>query len=1339
MKQIEILQRTFRFRGDDRTDFFCVNCVTDNRLNVKQVQYVRLNANGMLPDNWRYSFRTTSDIADIIPASQADGTLGGTYAPSNNLPTLDTIVPDNMDAETREAFANLRKAIGGDIAGFVCAKLKMSMADLSKSLKAEQVDAVALAIYNIEARQQGLIIGDQTGIGKGRQAAAVIRYAIKNGLVPIFVTQRANLFSDIYRDCKALGIGAARPLILNSSAYVVDFSQKAKDYVEPTQAPGESDEDFDKRLGKALAKAYPVIYSTSPIVKELRSGYGLPDGYDYVMTTYSQFNNLKRGVKGEWLESIVRERKCVFILDEAHTASGASSNTGKFFRELLTKSYGAVFLSATFAKRPENMALYAAKTVIADAGLSDDDLTYAITTGGIPLQELLSCNLVRHGQMIRRERDMTNVIVRYISLDATGAREFGVTDSSMRDRDNSDIITGIMRQMVILQSGAMDKDGCATAIRHAMSEASRRCGYGNDLEYALEAQPISPLESLFRLIEGLLLATKATSIAERTLQHVKEGRKVVICISKTNESTIKRALNVNGEPCDVGDVVDGGFRSALMDVYKTLLWSRVTISTNDSRVIAAARLLGFEVTHEGDGSDKKTVIKGRYNHEWLVSDSARASRQEILRQIDALRLAMPMSPIDYMRHLIESAGVNVGECTGRAVRLRYDSDDVSRAVVEGCEKSNVASIYNRFQNNELDVMIINQTGATGASCHAVPTDVVPADEVKQRVMIIAQPELDVNIEMQKRGRINRTGQLPNLPPIYEYVTSAIPAEQRMLMMLKRKLKSLDANTSSNQRQNDTMLEYPDFQNKYGDAYIGEEWLPSHKEAAKAMWLDTKPKRQTAAKDDCYAGIASKVSGRIAILNCDVQDEFYDDVKRHYEQSVEAAKESGTYNMEVTTLNLKAQRVDSMLISCGDNTDNFFGGKLYLNKYRFERKVTPIMFSDVVRHIDEARKSFPAIKKRWDDYCARKRDEFKASRLAPGGSDDWLDKYMAQGKSADEMQWETQVKSLSIWFNSAQDLYGGDTLTDETICRSIHDMRDSDIYAFVGFRSQSGKWDFDMRGDVVAVFDSTDKEALRHEVRDIAQLQDLGISDVCLPFPEESSVERVARAWNRAAERSKAVECVIMEGNLLAAYMRTSTNWGKRVVYFTTADGKTRSGLLFSQNVMRQVWENREWRGDPSRTATVLLTDKVIDAVCNTAEPHGEGVRYLPLYVKRNGGYTWNDGITGFNVRDMTYSYYDAMGHMTKERVHSRQALADLLRNEVRRIGKALYIDIDISSYPALRQCAWPSLKWNVADIPPSHSPITLSDAATWRKTQLRVKLRLKIAMAEKEKLLINNH
>ena len=120
--------------------------------------------------------------------------------------TLESVIPKQLAEYTTRALSKLNEALGGDVGGYVANRLHMSHEELREALAAEQIDGVALAIYNIEKRGQSVVIGDQTGIGKGRQAAAMIRYGLLSGYLPIFFTDRYTLFSDMYRDCKALGI-----------------------------------------------------------------------------------------------------------------------------------------------------------------------------------------------------------------------------------------------------------------------------------------------------------------------------------------------------------------------------------------------------------------------------------------------------------------------------------------------------------------------------------------------------------------------------------------------------------------------------------------------------------------------------------------------------------------------------------------------------------------------------------------------------------------------------------------------------------------------------------------------------------------------------------------------------------------------------------------------------------------------------------------------------------------------------------------------------------------------------------------------------------------------------
>jgi predicted RNA methylase len=154
--------------------------------------------------------------------------LGMPYVPaSSSCFVLNTVVPDSMGFETHSALQRIKEAVGGDIDEYVRIKLNYrTNVELCKALSAEQIDAVAMSVYNIEERGVGMIIGDQTGIGKGRIAASIIRYAVEQGVQPIFITEKANLFSDIYRDLSAIGSSHLVPFIVNGRESKTDIKDE---------------------------------------------------------------------------------------------------------------------------------------------------------------------------------------------------------------------------------------------------------------------------------------------------------------------------------------------------------------------------------------------------------------------------------------------------------------------------------------------------------------------------------------------------------------------------------------------------------------------------------------------------------------------------------------------------------------------------------------------------------------------------------------------------------------------------------------------------------------------------------------------------------------------------------------------------------------------------------------------------------------------------------------------------------------------------------------------------------------------------------------------------------
>lgn len=946
MKRTDVLQKIFKFK-DCRDLYFCVDCECDYNTNVQSISYVKLTADGKLPSDWRRRCGKTIDLESV---DFSLGGLNGPYETVSDFDTLDTIVPDNMDEPTRSALKNLKKALGGDVSGFVAERLQMSRKQLRKSLKAEQVDAVALAIYNIEARKQGIIIGDQTGIGKGRQAAAIIRYAHTQGCFPIFLTAAPNLFSDLYRDCKALGIGDLHPFIFNNAKIydteTVDTT-KTKAEIEKELKEGEDEEEefkcpanievdspeYAKLLEEFKAKQearretakFKVVYPLRGEGKEraqaFKEGAINYSKYDYAISTYSQFNKIKdisnlhdlstsglpTNRKGRVLANALLHKKVIFILDEAHNAAG-DSNTGAFFQLALQEAEGAVYLSATYAKRPDNMGLFAMKTAIGASGLSADTLQDAIANGGVPLQEVLSSHLVQEGQMLRRERSLENIQVDYITLNKECAAYYeGIEDTEEQDIIRCNKVTSILREIVEFQRDWIDTIEQVGAPKGGILKHDKDVG-------GTKKSPI--FSQLFHVVEAILLSVKAESIAKRVAYHVHNGRKVVIAISRTNETAIKNTLNSDGYPCTIGDIINGDIGNTI----KGFLRQAVRSHTKDAGGKSTGAIYLF------DENDKPNYAEIPFEMEVAYKRLSNKIKSEIFN--------LPLSPIDAIVKKINSMGIIVGECTGRGTRLEYLDDKYKEARVVGREKADRALLFNDFQNNVIDVLLINTTGATGASAHAIPTKMVKEKDVKQRVMIIAQPELDINTEIQKRGRINRTGQLKNLPPIYEYMSSAIPAEQRQLMILKRKLKSLDANTSSNQKQNDKQLDIPDFQNKYGDQVVAD-WLVANKEINNKLGDPLKIEETKEGDSINIYGAAQKVSGRVAILSCEEQKQFYDEVLESYNSFVQDKIAKGTYDLESEVCDFEARLMQKNILCAGNSNSansSFFSGNTYINSF-----------------------------------------------------------------------------------------------------------------------------------------------------------------------------------------------------------------------------------------------------------------------------------------------------------------------------------------------------------------------------------------------------------------------
>lgn len=841
------------------------------------------------------------NITEYISAAEGEQTLG-------------SMVPAQLAEGTHEALTKLREALCGDVSGFVANRLGFTPEELDHALATEQVDGVALAIYNIEIRGESVIIGDQTGIGKGRQAAAMIRYGLKAGYLPIFFTERYTLFSDMYRDCKTLGIAEARPLVVNAGASVVDFDRIIdRDSDDENWSPvDEDDQIVEKDLMGVYRTQYEEAY-TSPKRTELAKMYEEGDIdrslFDYLMITYSQLKDARNdATRLRFLQSLCRKHRVLFIFDEAHRSSSVSAGKQSVITEsintLLDESPDTqcIFLSATFAKRPESMLTFMRRTRLR-ALATESTLEAAFHNGGVPMQEFVSATLAAEGQMMRREH----------STDHLPEPVYTYLDDSLEK--HSALFNRVMayfRRIVDLSS----------MIKTFVKEAK-------EME-ALEDFSVYPARGqLFYINKVLLLSLKAADVAKAAVKEVRQGRAVVIGMSDTLECILRDKVMLDDKR------VRGDFSTLLLRLLeKTVKDTKSGLSILDV---------------DPDALDLPEDFSRKLS---LIRSDFRTIRQEI----EADTFHLPMSPIDIIRQLISrerfttpdgrETNIRFEECTGRAHCLEYDSPDgddgFCGASLASRRKRHSNHIFNDFQNNKIDVILINACGAIGASAHAIATAEVPDSQVRQRKMLIVQNDLDVNIDLQKRGRINRTGQRPDLPPLYEYIITAIPSEKRLNMMLRAKLRMLSANTTANQDQTKADADFIDISNKYGND-VASEYISEHPELASVLGVSP----QTSA---------TLLMARTAMLNVEAQQETIDDLFSAYQTLEDELRRLNQWDLEREFRDFDAEFVRDEVFTSG-SSDSRFGGSSYIATYRCRHKTFPYDSRTLMAEVKAAKKAF----------------------------------------------------------------------------------------------------------------------------------------------------------------------------------------------------------------------------------------------------------------------------------------------------------------------------------------------------------------------------------------------
>ncbi|SEI14541.1 strawberry notch C-terminal domain-containing protein [Paraburkholderia hospita] len=815
------------------------------------------------------------------------------YIPASKLNEPSAMIPRNLEEPVRRALAKLVEEIGMDVDSYVAAKLQLTVEEMELAFSAEQVDAIALAIKRAE-EGRGFINGDQTGQGKGRVLAALARYAALNNQPVVFNTEKANLFSDFWRDLKDIDSHTLfRSLILND---------------------GEPVRNMD-------TNKIEIPATKSTVIKKLMDNdISLQDsGYNLMFSTYSQFNRERSASKkAAWLPAAAKG--AMLLLDESHVAAG-ESNTSDNIGLAVEHAGSCMYSSATFAKNAKNMRAYAK---VFPSSVAIESLADTLQAGGEPLQEILSAMLAEEGVFIRREHDLSKLEFSTVITEETNERDEQWADSLSAALRAMSFFSGDVSRVM----RRMDKE-----IKKEIEKLPESAREGNRMGVSYQGFG----SRLYNILRQFALALKVEKVAEEAIDALKENRKPVIVLEQTFESLLKEVLTESQKiDADEGELSEEGAKN----LTASLDGRTVDAMTFRDVMRRVARKLEYIYVRDdyGNGRYEHVTAQAKNKEEAEAIDEAIKDIAEKIAQLPDI----PVSPLDTLRQKLDDAGYSNGEISGRSFQTSPSPDDPNKIIVSIRPDQRLQTLSD-FNNGRTDSTTLTRAGSTGLSLHSSAKF---ADR-RQREMIEAQIANNVAERIQFFGRVNRRGQV-NTPRIKTVVTS-LPFEKRVLAMQNAKLRKLSANTQSNRNNQAEMKDVPDILNPVGNE-ICRRYLEENPDIA--ALLDINPEHDTPSDDEAY--FANKLTGRIALLPVAKQKEAYADLSRVFQETVKEMESKGINPFQTSVWDWRAKIVDQKVFRAGKRNGSVFDLPVYISRVEWEEDVVPYSSEDMLRMVERGR-------------------------------------------------------------------------------------------------------------------------------------------------------------------------------------------------------------------------------------------------------------------------------------------------------------------------------------------------------------------------------------------------
>ncbi|MEO1490013.1 MAG: strawberry notch C-terminal domain-containing protein [Pseudomonadota bacterium] len=322
------------------------------------------------------------------------------------------------------------------------------------------------------------------------------------------------------------------------------------------------------------------------------------------------------------------------------------------------------------------------------------------------------------------------------------------------------------------------------------------------------------------------------------------------------------------------------------------------------------------------------------------NSEAVARRRELIEHLCALP---PIKPA--LDGIIEHYGTErVAEVTGRTKRLVTQSEG-SQKLETRSPRTN-QSETDQFMDGRKPILIFSDAGGTGRSYHAS----LDAKNQRQRVHFLLEPGWRADRAIQGLGRTHRTHQA--VTPLFRPVTTNCKGELRFTSTIARRLDSLGALTRGQRQTGGQNLFDPadNLESEYAKAAL-VTWfgLLADGKLTSAMLIDFQKRSglKIASGDGILEEDLPPIQrwlNRILALPIAMQNAIFDEFLALVEARVSAARDAGTLDVGVETIQVESAAVAEDIVL---RTDERTGATSHLLRLDLTTRYQPITLNRIL--------------------------------------------------------------------------------------------------------------------------------------------------------------------------------------------------------------------------------------------------------------------------------------------------------------------------------------------------------------------------------------------------------